>query len=226
MNIIYLNNRTRIKISFIIAICINLYVWGQQVDPSTVNSIENKISFHKIVLSEKYITEGASIGDMDADGHPDIIAGSIWWKGPDFIESHAYAPVKEFPIKAPGLAGYADNFFTFPEDLNNDDWLDILHIGKPGEPSYWIKNPGKKPYPSRKTLDSTVYRIAVDYVGNESPNFVDVINDDEKELLTMGQGNIILGIPEGGGENWKILPHYNPRQTFFQIYSWFRGCRY
>ena len=38
-----------------------------------------KVSFKKIVLHQKYITEGASIGDINADGHPDVVAGPLWW---------------------------------------------------------------------------------------------------------------------------------------------------
>ena len=53
-----------------------------------------KVSFKKLQLLDKYITEGASIGDINADGHLDVIAGAIWWKGPKFIKKFAYAPVK------------------------------------------------------------------------------------------------------------------------------------
>ena len=55
------------------------------------------VIFDKLILFEDYISEGAAIGDMDNDGHPDIIAGSLWWQGPDFKNSYSFAPVKSFP---------------------------------------------------------------------------------------------------------------------------------
>jgi hypothetical protein len=54
-------------------------VWSQVSKvPSTA------VSFNKIELLDKYVSEGASIGDIDRDGHMDIVAGNLWWKGPDF----------------------------------------------------------------------------------------------------------------------------------------------
>ncbi|MDX1365088.1 MAG: hypothetical protein R3243_12805 [Arenibacter latericius] len=35
------------------------------------------VSFEKIQLLDKYVSEGASIADIDDDGHLDIIASSI-----------------------------------------------------------------------------------------------------------------------------------------------------
>ena len=36
------------------------------------------VSFQKIQILDKFISEGASIGDINADGHPDIVSGSLW----------------------------------------------------------------------------------------------------------------------------------------------------
>ena len=72
------------------------------------------VSFEKIVLFDNYISEGASIGDIDGDGNQDIVAGVLWWKGPDFKNRYAFAPLKVFPVTGPGLVGYSTNFFTFP----------------------------------------------------------------------------------------------------------------
>jgi hypothetical protein len=36
------------------------------------------VGFKKIQLLDKYITEGVSIGDVNADGKPDVIAGPLW----------------------------------------------------------------------------------------------------------------------------------------------------
>lgn len=168
---------------------------------------ETKVTFEKVQLLDEYITEGASIGDIDGDGHMDIVAGTRWWKGPDFNASYAYGPVKEFAIP-----GYADNFFNFPGDFDGDEWTDVLLIGLAGSDSKWVKNPGESPLPVNNWTEESVptYRKAQDHVGHESPNFVNVIGDD-KQLLSFSEGKIMLGIP--GSEDdvpWKTLaisPH-------------------
>ncbi|MGY8660332.1 MAG: hypothetical protein ACKVKH_17045, partial [Verrucomicrobiales bacterium] len=92
---------------------------------------ESGVFFKRIQLSDQYLTEGASIGDLNADGKPDVVAGPLWWQGPDFKKSHAYEPVKVFPI-----TGYSQNFFTFPDLITKDKWTDILKVGLPAQPAH------------------------------------------------------------------------------------------
>jgi len=165
------------------------------------------VSFKKVQLLNKYITEGASIADIDADGHQDIVAGVIWWKGPKFNKKFAYAPVKFFPITGPGLEGYATNFFTFPDQFNNDKWIDILCIGIPGTDSKWVKNPGKKSKPFDKVLEEPIYHEAQKHVCHESPVLINIVGDEKKELLAFSEGYLTIGIPSKNIElDWEILP--------------------
>ncbi len=165
------------------------------------------VSFTKIQLSDKYVTEGASIGDIDVDGFMDIVAGSLWWKGPVFNETFAYAPVKYFPITGPGLEGYATNFFTFPGNFDDDKSTDILQVGIPGTDSRWVKNPGKSIVLAKDMKKDPIYIKAQENIGHESPDLIDVIGDAKKELLGFSKGRIVLGIPNGKTKNeWKVLP--------------------
>ena len=173
------------------------------------------VSFKKVQLLDKYITEGASIGDINADGYPDIIAGSVWWKGPKFKKKFAYAPVKYYPITGPGLEGYATNFFTFTGQFDDDKWTDILRIGIPGTDGKWVKNPGKNSKCFNKDIQEPEYNNAQKHVCHESPNLINIIGDNKKELLAFSKGYITLGIPNGKNENeWetlKISPHDSKR---------------
>ncbi len=178
---------------------------------------QTQVSFEKIQLLDKYITEGATIGDMNFDGHADIIAGPLWWKGPDFKKSYAYAPTKNFPITGPGLEGYATIFFTFLGDFDNDKRIDILQIGVPGIDSKWVKNPGKISRLSQDMDKEPVYLNALKYVCNESPSLINVIGDEKKELLAISEGKLVLGIPDGK-KGWKTLAisSYDPER--FPVY--------
>ena len=179
------------------------------------------VSFEKIQLLDKYVSEGASIADIDDDGHLDIIASSIWWKGPDFKEAFAYAPVKYFPITGPGLEGYSTIFFTFPSHIDGNRWIDILHVGLPGSDSKWIKDPTEISLPlDVDAIQEPTYFNAITNVCNESPVFIDIIGDTKKELLAFSDGRLVLGIPpKNNGDNWLVLPFSEKDPQRFPVYS-------
>lgn len=200
-------------------VCCFFCILITQIKAQTEKLPPTNVSFKKVQLLNKYITEGASIGDIDADGHPDIIAGVLWWKGPKFNKKFAYAPVKFFPITGAGLEGYATNFFTFPYQFNNDKWIDILCIGIPGTDSKWVKNPSKISKPFDKVTKEPTYHEAQKHVCHESPVLIDIVGDDKKELLAFSNGRITLGIPNENDENqWDTLaisPHDSNRFPVF-----------
>ena len=190
-------------------------VWGQVRKTSST-----AVSFNKIELLYKYVSEGASIGDIDKDGHKDIIAGNLWWKGPEFKEAYTYGPVKYFPITGPGLEGYSTNFFTFPSHIDGNRWMDILQVGLPGTDSKWIKDPGKKSFPINKTVPEPVYQDALVNVCHESPSLVDVIGDEQGELLAFSNGYLVLGLASSKKEeDWELLPISLKDEDKFKKYS-------
>jgi len=206
-------NKVLFLLCFLLVLPLSL--WAQiKTQPPT------SVSFKKIQLLDKYITEGVSIGYIDLDGHVDIVAGSLWWKGPEFNEPYAYAPLKYFPITGPGLEGYANIFLTYPDHFDGDKWTDILLIGLPGTDSKWVKNPGKASFSISDSIPEPKYINAMTNVCHESPNLVDVIRDEKKELLAFSEGRLVLGIPaDKGKEGWRIIsisPHDPER---FPVYS-------
>ncbi|NKI28469.1 VCBS repeat-containing protein [Arenibacter sp. 6A1] len=179
------------------------------------------VSYEKLQLLDQYISEGASIADLDDDGHLDIIAGSIWWKGPLFKEAFTYAPVKYFPIIGPGLEGYSTNFFTFPSDIDGNRPIDILQVGVPGTDSKWIKDPVKISQPlSTEMVEKPTYLNALRNVCHESPDFVDVTGDGRNELLAFSEGRLVLGIPPLNiGDDWLALSISEKDPKRFPVYS-------
>ena len=164
------------------------------------------VGFKKIQLLNKYITEGASIGDVNADGQPDVIAGPLWWQGPDFKKSHAYAPVKIYPIKGPGMSAYSSNFFTFPDLITKDKWTDILQVGVPGQPAHLAINPGEKPLPADNTKHQCEHSKAQDHICNESPQYVQALLGEKKQLLSFSRNHITLSVPTADPKKpWEVL---------------------
>ena len=176
------------------------------------------VSFQKIVLLDTYISEGASIADIDGDGNLDIISGVLWWKGPHFKKSYSYAAVKMFPLTGPGLEGYSTNFFTFPYHVNNDKWIDILEIGIAGTDSYWVKNPGENPFCNKNDKKFKEKIKAQEHICHESPQLIDVIGDEKKELLAFSKGYITLSIPSATNSSWESLAISPYDQNRFPVF--------
>lgn len=134
--------------------------------------------FERITLDSKFFAEGATFGDLNGDGHADLIAGPWWYQGPNFEQRQAFYPPKTFDP-----AGYSDNFFAFVHDFNLDGHNDILIIGFPGKDASWFQNPGKA------VGDWTRHRV-LDNVDNESPTFTDLTGDGEPEIVCQQNGKL------------------------------------
>ena len=186
-------------------------------------TINTSVNFVKVQLTDKYLSEGASIWDVDNDGSPDIIAGPIWWKGPKFKNLSTYDSVPNYNLTDTQIADYASHFFSFPAFLNDDGWTDILNIGVPGSDSRVIYNPGIQKETSIKN-NKTQILPAIEKVGNESPLFTDIIDNDRPELIAFCNGQLIIGIAPNHGEPWTVLPISPKDVQRFDIYKHGLGC--
>jgi len=174
-------------------------------------------TFKKTQLTDKFWSEGATFGDLNRDGKPDIVSGPYWYEGPEFTRHHEYYPAKAtFTRKAAdgaeqtieGFEGalgvenkYSDNFFAFVQDFNKDGWNDILIIGFPGETTAWYENPkGKEGH--------WIKHVVFDVTDNESPTFTDITGDKKPELVCASKG--FYGYAEPDWKNpaapWKFHP--------------------
>ncbi len=134
--------------------------------------------FDRTQLTDVYYSEGASAGDIDNDGHVDIVYGPYWFAGPDFSEKHEIYTAVPQPIE-----GYADHFFAWVYDFNGDGWNDVFTVGFPGTPAYVYMNP------NGENLDLLWEKHEVfDWVSNESPWLTDIVGDERPELVCTRDG--------------------------------------
>lgn len=182
-------------------------------------------TFTKFRLTNKFWTEAPTIGDIDRDGHIDIVAGPFWYQGPDFKKRTAYYPATEtFKLKkADGtveivegfegglgtgeIVNNTDSHFAKVVDFNRDQWPDILIVGQhPGHhPSAgssvaasWYENPGA---PALRKGAMWARHLVAENVGNFNLDFVDLFGDGEPVLLGMS-----LSSPTGDGQAGYFKP--------------------
>lgn len=155
-------------------------------------------SFNRQQLTDVYYSEGIAAGDLNRDGHIDLIYGPLWFVGPDFQEHHEIYQAKPQPKDR-----YADHFFAWVYDFNDDGWNDVLTAGFPGTPAYVYENPKAeghgKAWPKHQVLDS---------VSNESPQFVNIVGDERPELVCTHEGFFGYATfdPARPLEAWKFQP--------------------
>ena len=161
--------------------------------------------FKKTQLTDKFWSEGATFGDLNRDGQPDIVSGPFWYEGPDFTKRHEYyPPTATFKLKQAdgsertieGFEGalgvnnkYSDNFFAFTYDFNKDGWNDILIVSFPGEWTAWFENPkGQEGHWAK--------HVVFDVTDNESPTFTDITGDGKPELVCATKGQYGFAGPD------------------------------
>jgi hypothetical protein len=159
---------------------------------------EEAPSFQKRVLADKYFCDGIAAGDMNRDGHPDIVAGPFWYEGPDFTTKHQFYPAKEFPTKL----SPTDSMFSYVWDFNGDGWPDVLVLGRVHlHPAFWYENPqgAAGPWPKH---------FAFERVQGESPPFVDVDADGKPELVAHWEGRwgLIQPVWDDPKLPWRFKP--------------------
>ena len=131
------------------------------------------VAFSTRTLDRTFVAEGGAIGDLDHDGHADLVAGPWWYRGPDFAERHEFMPAKPFDP-----AGYSNNFFAWVRDVSGDGRNDIVLYGFPGQDASWFENPG-----AGAPAGHWKKHVAIAELDNESPTFADLTGDGIPEIV-------------------------------------------
>jgi len=152
-------------------------------------------------LDDTFFAEGASAGDLDGDGHVDVVSGPYWYAGPDFQQRYPLYTPKPFDPH-----GYSDNFFAYVDDLNGDGHNDVLVIGFPGAAAHWFENPG--PDTIRQEAAQWKRHLALDIVDNESPTYVDLTGDGKREIVCSRDGFFGYASPvaDQPTQPWQFTP--------------------
>ncbi len=166
-------------------------------------------SFRKQTLTNLYYADGINAGDLNNDGHVDIVSGPFWYAGPTFKNSHEfYKAVPLPPEKSP-----SNSMFTFLHDWSGDGWLDVLVLGRVHmHKAFWYENPAKSSNEWKR-------HYAFERVKGESPTLVDVNGDGQPELLSHWEGEwgFIAANKDAPREPWDFhgVGHNNDWPQFY-----------
>lgn len=144
-------------------------------------------------LTDAFYAEGACIGDFNNDGHADVCVGPFVYEGPAFLTRREMAPVESIdPHAYSNLA-----FLSFAHDIDNDGWVDVLHVGWPGKETHWFRNPaGKRNTLTGNTRGHWDKFVAFPVTDNESPVFADLTGDGKPDLVCSTGGRYGYANPD------------------------------
>ncbi len=148
--------------------------------PSAVGQEQTIERFKTQELTGTYFSEGIAVGDINADGVNDIVYGPLWFEGPEFSRKHEIFPAEPQPMQR-----YANHFFAWVYDFDQDGFQDVFTVGFPGTPAYVYENPGKG---ELTTGEHWRRHEVIDWVSNESPQFSNIVGDQRPELVCTRDG--------------------------------------
>ena len=126
-------------------------------------------------VNDFYYSWGATVGDINHDGIPDVIAGPFYFLGPDYTERHeftaarSYSPISNFP----------EGMTYFAYDYTGDGWPDLLVTDS--RPIYLFVNPRGE----NRRWDR--YNV-IPQATSELEVFGDVDGDGKPEVVYTGAG--------------------------------------
>lgn len=163
------------------------------------------VSFTTVTLTEDFYSEGADVADINGDGILDLVGGPRWYAGPDFELGGELFDAPSFTRDQ-----YSTFFLTFADDLNGDTYPDVIAIGDAGggngsgtPNAHWYENPG----PDNLDQEWQSYPLFDGLVANESPAYLDLLGDEQKELVFMTDRQ--LGYARPGNDPtapWTFVP--------------------
>ena len=94
----------------------------------------SKVTFRKQLIAAES-AESVGVFDVNGDHVLDIVSGSYWYEGPQYLKRHLIGQVER-------VSEYFDDFSTIPLDINGDGKTDFITGGWFGKTLRWRENPG------------------------------------------------------------------------------------
>lgn len=141
---------------------------------------EERVSphFRKQQLNDFFYSWGATAGDINHDGIPDVVAGPFYYLGPDYTERREFTSARSYSASN----NFPEGMVYFAYDYTGDGWTDILCVDS--RPIYLYVNPKGE---SRRWDRYNVVPGAT----SEIEVFRDLDGDGKPEILFAGQNAVL-----------------------------------
>lgn len=136
-------------------------------------------------VNEWHFGDAIAAGDLNRDGNPDIVAGSVYYLGPDF------KVMREIDEAFPGdPTDYMRTLGAYVADFTGDGWNDVLAFSHwPGSPGYLYVNPrGENRRWDRHKVISAAH--------NEEYAVLDMDGDGKTDVVFAGDGYVSIATPD------------------------------
>jgi len=126
------------------------------------------VKFTKRLVSAD-IFESVGVFDIDGDGVLDLVFGTEWYQGPDFVNRHPIGEIER-------IHDYYDDFADIPMDINGNGRLDYVTASFFSPALRWRENPGKwdEPWPEH---------VICEIGASETTRAWDVDGDGDLEIV-------------------------------------------
>ncbi|MFZ1971632.1 MAG: FG-GAP-like repeat-containing protein [Candidatus Acidiferrales bacterium] len=139
-------------------------------------------------LTDLFYSESITAGDLNRDGHDEIVAGPFYYVGPDFKIAREIFPPNTVNPGGPGEHGnYTNCFLAHVHDFTGDGWPDVLVIMGFGPMPSFSAHLFINPRGELRHWDN--YNV-IPTVDAETTNLTDIDGDGQPELI-MAQGDRI-----------------------------------
>jgi hypothetical protein len=84
--------------------------------------------FRERKLTGLFYSEGIAAGDLNRDGVQDVVAGAMYYPGPDYTVAHEIYPSQTFNQSNKNQTTDANSMDNWVYDFNGDGWPDVLEL--------------------------------------------------------------------------------------------------